>query len=75
MTPRTTPEALQAILRHLLNIFPGFKGIHIIRSFAGLRPYTPDGKPILGPVDGVDGFVIAAGHEGDGVALAPLPGL
>jgi glycine/D-amino acid oxidase-like deaminating enzyme len=71
---RTTPEALQAIVRHLLNIFPGLKDIHIIRTFAGLRPYTPDGMPILGPVDGTEGFVIAAGHEGDGVALAPLTG-
>jgi glycine/D-amino acid oxidase-like deaminating enzyme len=72
---RTTPEALQAIVRHLLNIFPGFKDLHIIRSFAGLRPYTPDGMPILGPVEGIEGFVIAAGHEGDGVALAPVTGL
>jgi len=46
----------------------------VIRSFAGLRPYTPDGLPILGPVEGVDGFVMAAGHEGDGIALSPITG-
>jgi sarcosine oxidase subunit beta len=25
-------------------------------------------------VEGLDGFIMAAGHEGDGVALAPITG-
>ena len=70
----TTPEALSAILRHAINVVPGLKNIHIIRVFSGLRPYTPDGMPILGPVAGLDGFLMAAGHEGDGIALAPVTG-
>jgi sarcosine oxidase subunit beta len=70
----TTPEALAAILRHAVNVIPGLKNIHIIRVFSGLRPYTPDGMPILGPVAGVNGFLMAAGHEGDGIALAPVTG-
>lgn len=70
----TTPQATAAILRHAANILPGLRQLHIIRTFAGLRPYTPDGKPILGPVPEVEGFIIAAGHEGDGIALAPITG-
>jgi sarcosine oxidase subunit beta len=70
----TTPEALSTILRHAVNVVPGLKNIHIIRVFSGLRPYTPDGMPILGPVAGLDGFLMAAGHEGDGIALAPVTG-
>lgn len=69
----TTPEAVATILRHAVNVVPGLKDIHIIRVFAGLRPYTPDGMPILGPT-GLTGFLMAAGHEGDGIALAPLTG-
>ena len=30
--------------------------------------------PILGYVDDVDGFIVAAGHEGDGIALSPITG-
>jgi sarcosine oxidase subunit beta len=30
--------------------------------------------PILGAVQGLAGFVMAAGHEGDGIALAPVTG-
>jgi glycine/D-amino acid oxidase-like deaminating enzyme len=70
----TTPEALAAIIRTATNILPFLKNVHIIRTFAGLRPYTPDGMAILGPVEGIKGFIMAAGHEGDGIALAPLTG-
>jgi sarcosine oxidase subunit beta len=39
---------------------------------AGLRPETPDGKMILGEHENLEGFYTAAGHEGDGIALAPV---
>lgn len=70
----TTSEALSAILRHAVDVLPALRDMYIIRVFAGLRPYTPDGKPILGPIDGTEGFIMAAGHEGDGIALAPITG-
>lgn len=70
----TTHEALRAILKNATRLVPALKSIHAIRSFAGLRPYTADGLPLLGPVEGLEGFIIAAGHEGDGIALAPVTG-
>ncbi|CAI9107282.1 OLC1v1006601C1 [Oldenlandia corymbosa var. corymbosa] len=36
----------------------------------GLRPYMPDGKPVIGPVPGWSKFYVAAGHEGEGLTLA-----
>jgi len=30
--------------------------------------------PILGEVPGLKGFIMAAGHEGDGISLAPITG-
>ncbi len=71
---RVTRAGIQHIARNVTSILPVLKGRNIIRVFAGLRPYTPDGLPILGPVAGLDGFVMAAGHEGDGIALAPITG-
>lgn len=70
----TTHEALRAILRNATRLVPALKSIHAIRSFAGLRPYTPDGLPLLGQVEGIQGFIMAAGHEGDGIALSPVTG-
>jgi sarcosine oxidase subunit beta len=71
---RTTPAGLRRIAAGTTRIIPALTSLPVIRSFAGLRPYTPDGLPILGPVDGVPGFFMAAGHEGDGIALAPITG-
>jgi len=70
----TTHRALKAVLKHAASIVPALKNIHIIRSFAALRPYTPDGLPILGEVPEVPGFIMAAGHEGDGIALSAITG-
>lgn len=71
---KVTHNGVQCIARNLISLAPKFKDISIIRYFAGLRPYTADGLPILGIVKGINGFIMAAGHEGDGVALAPITG-
>ena len=55
-------------------MIPALKHVPVIRTFGGLRPYTPDGLPILGRVAGLEGFIMAAGHEGDGIALSPITG-
>ncbi len=69
----TSYEILCAICNYSTNFVPFLKELNIIRTFAGLRPYC-EGGPILGPVDGLNGFVMAAGHEGDGIAMAPITG-
>lgn len=69
-----TLEGMHQIAKHVFRIVPCLKKLQCIRVFSGLRPYTPDGLPILGDVTGLDGFIMAAGHEGDGIALAPITG-
>jgi glycine/D-amino acid oxidase-like deaminating enzyme len=71
----TDPEALALLAKQVSHFFPVMKRINFIRSFAGLRPSTPDGMPFLGEVPGSPGFFIAAGHEGDGIALSPVTGV
>ncbi|KAE8663242.1 putative lipoxygenase [Hibiscus syriacus] len=36
----------------------------------GLRPYMPDGKPVIGPVPGLSNLFFATGHEGGGLSMA-----
>ena len=43
-------------------------------AWAGLRPESPDGLPLVGPVPTVDGLVLAAGHYRNGVLLSPITG-
>ena len=45
-----------------------------IRTWAGLRPITPDGRPIVGPDPDVRGLWYATGHGRNGVLLAGLTG-
>ncbi len=49
-------------------------GVKVIRSYAGLRPWSPDQRPLIGPVEAVPGFYLAVGHEGAGIGLAPVTG-
>jgi D-amino-acid dehydrogenase len=44
-------------------------------GWAGLRPQTPDGLPLLGPLDVLPGLYVASGHGMLGVTLAPASGL
>jgi D-amino-acid dehydrogenase len=43
-------------------------------EWCGLRPCTPDGLPIVGPVPGVDGLYVATGHAMLGLTLGPITG-
>ena len=69
-----TLEGIKKIIRQTAALLPVLKTFQVIRTFAGLRPYTPDGLPLLGPVKSLEGFIMAAGHEGDGIALSPITG-
>ncbi|MBM4313768.1 MAG: FAD-binding oxidoreductase [Deltaproteobacteria bacterium] len=69
-----THEAIGTVLKNALRLVPGLGSMHIIRTMGGLRPYTPDGLPLIGFVDGREGYFMAAGHEGDGIALSPITG-
>jgi glycine/D-amino acid oxidase-like deaminating enzyme len=71
---RTTFDGIRTIANRIVPIIPALKRVPVIRTFGGLRPYTPDGLPILGKVAGLEGFIMAAGHEGDGIALSAITG-
>lgn len=45
-----------------------------VEPWAGLRPCTPDGLPIISQAGGLDNFYVAAGHCMLGVTLAPITG-
>ena len=69
-----TFEAVEAMMKRAIRFFPALKNVSIIRCFSGFRPYTPDGLSIMGEVRTLPGFIMAAGHEGDGIALSPVTG-
>ncbi len=52
----------------------GVEGRRVIDVWAGLRPCTPDGLPVIGRPEGLPGLVLATGHAMKGVSLAPVTG-
>jgi sarcosine oxidase, subunit beta len=46
----------------------------VARSWAGIEAFTPDDLPVLGPVPGIGGLLVAAGFSGHGFALVPTVG-
>ena len=71
---RVTNEGLAQIFRGAVRLLPALRTQPIQRMWAGLRPATPDGRPILGRDPGVERLWYAAGHGRNGILLAALTG-
>lgn len=71
---RLTEEGREAIRGAARAWFPEVASLRIDREVAGLRPWMPDHHPLIGPSTRLEGLWYAAGHEGDGVTLAPVTG-
>jgi glycine oxidase len=70
----TTPEGLEHIRRETARLLPALRERPFARTWAGLRPMTPDGHPIIGPDPDVAGLLYATGHGRNGILLGPLTG-
>ncbi len=67
-------SVIRPMMTRCLDFLPALANVHAIRIYAGLRPYTPDLLPIIHQADEVQGFYIAAGHEGEGITMGPITG-
>lgn len=67
------PEVISLIAKRCIRFFPVLAGLHTIRSWAGLRPYSPDMLPIISSSP-IEGFYVASGHEGVGITMGPITG-
>ena len=63
---------------HLLDIatrlVPSLKQSAVHRIWAGLRPKTTNGRPLLGPLPSWNNVIVASGHGGFGVTLSAITG-
>ncbi|WP_083737084.1 NAD(P)/FAD-dependent oxidoreductase [Mycobacterium sp. MS1601] len=61
-------------LARAVELVPALKQARILRTWAGTLDYTPDHLPLVGPVVGLGGYVVAAGFSGHGFCLGPVVG-
>ncbi len=69
---KLNPVRAQAVLRAAITLFPGLAAHaedHRVRYWTGLRPMTPNGRPLIGRLR-FDNLFVNAGHGGLGWTLA-----
>jgi glycine oxidase len=73
--PEVTSAGLARIFAATVVLCPGLIRSKVKRSWAGLRPMTPDGLPIIGGEPLLEGLWYATGHGRNGILLAGITGV
>jgi len=68
---RETSSFLPQISKRMIQLLPRLKNIKVRRMWRGLYPMTPDGNPIVGKVNEIEGYINAVGMCGQGFMLGP----
>ena len=69
-----TGTARLELLRRAIDVFPDLERAELVQQLAGSRPLSPDSKPIIGPIPGREGVLLATGHTTKGIHLGPITG-
>ena len=67
---QVTAGAVGSLLAGAIAVSSAVAGMPIVETWAGLRPGTSDGRPILGE-SVLEGYFIAGGHYRNGILLTP----
>jgi len=73
-SPEVTPAGLARILDGVSALCPAWARFEVSRTWAGLRPVTPDGLPIIGREPRCEGLWYATGHGRNGILLSAVTG-
>ncbi len=69
-----TAAAIDALRQRASRTYAGVATGQATRTWAGLRPGTPDGLPIIGPEPRLPGLWYATGHGRNGILLSGITG-
>jgi len=67
---RPTAGGIASLLTRAAALVPGIERAPLLDAWAGLRPGSPDGIPIIGET-AVTGYFLSSGHYKNGILLAP----
>ena len=71
---RPTAAARLELMQRAIDVFPDLERAELVQQLAGSRPLSPDANPIIGPVPGREGVLLATGHTTKGIHLGPITG-
>jgi len=72
--PEVSAAGIAEIFTGATALCPALARGAVLRTWAGLRPVTPDGLPIVGREPRLDGLWYATGHGRNGILLAAVTG-
>lgn len=64
-------QTIDGLLSQAAQLVPKIRNAPVIETWAGLRPATPSGLPLIGPTS-LPGYYLATGHFRNGILLAPI---
>jgi glycine oxidase len=67
-----TGAGVYELLRAAIEVLPAIREMELAEASAGLRPGSRDNAPLLGPLPGFAGLVVATGHHRNGILLTPI---
>ncbi len=70
--PSTTDDGAALLKAAAAEIAPELSAALITDHWAGLRPCSVDGLPIIGQMPGIAGLFVATAHYRNGILLAPI---
>lgn len=71
----TSYPEICGLVKGAVRCIPELKHINLKRTWAGLRPGSPDELPILGRMNGVEGYLNACGHFRTGILTSAITGV
>jgi glycine oxidase len=71
--PQVTAKGLRDILRRVEKLVPSADSLKCTTSWAGLRPFTRDVSPVIGPAP-LKGYYFATGYYRSGILIGPYVG-
>jgi glycine/D-amino acid oxidase-like deaminating enzyme len=74
LDPTPDHALLDQVMRDATSLFPQLAAVRPLDRWAGMIDVTPDEIPVLGPVDGLPGLLIATGFSGHGFGIGPAAG-
>lgn len=69
--PEHAAESHERLARELSDVIPALASARVRERSSGLPTWTPDGRHILGPAPGIDGYIVLAGCNESGVTHGP----
>lgn len=72
---RASDESLEEIIERACRRIPKLEAAEVMRGVTGIYDMTPDSRPLLGQIPGLDGLYVCAGFSGMGFKISPAIGL